>query len=29
MSYWHGHGLRGNYFEELINYANEIYKKII
>ena len=27
MSYWHGHGLRGNYFEELINYANEIYKK--
>jgi Penicillin-binding protein-related factor A, putative recombinase len=27
MGYWNSRGLRGNSFEELINYTNEIYKK--
>lgn len=27
MGYWKGRGLRGNSFEQLINYTNEIYEK--
>ncbi len=27
MGYWNSRGLRGNSFEELINYTNEVYKK--